>query len=138
MDNQILRNQTEATLQEWHQKELKALALLKIVGQLKFDKSVDLLLFRNAIYDTRPSGILNLLDVSKNYTEESIDIATCLEIAEELKKIDLSPARIDIGTLAMNFMEAKDEKDLAAFVRKEIQNLSGAIECKRYHTIWIR
>ena len=126
MDNQIFRNQAESTLQDWHQKELKALALLKIVGQLKFDKSVDLLLFRNAIYDTRPSGILNFLDVSKNYTDQIINIATCLEIALVLRSMDLAPARIDIGTLAMNYMEAADEKDLAAFVRKEIQNLSGA------------
>ena len=125
MDNHLLRNQAESTLQDWHQKELKALALLKIVGQLKFDKSVDLLLFRNGIYDTRPSGILNLLDISKNYTDQSLDISTCLEIAQELRNMDLSPARIDIGTLAMNYAENSDANDIAAFVRKEIQNLSG-------------
>jgi len=124
MENQKLRNQAESTLQDWHQAELKALALLNIVGQLKFDKSVDLLLFRNAIYDTRPSGILNLLDISKNYTDEIIDISTCLAMAEELQRMNLAPARIDIGTLAMNYKEASGKKDIASFVRKEIQNLS--------------
>ncbi len=126
MENPSLRSHAQLTLQDWHQKELKALALLKIVGQLKFDKSVDLLLFRNGIYDTRPSEVLNLLGISRNYTDQVIGISICLEIAEVLSNMDMAPSRIDIGTLAMNFELASDQNDLTTFIHKEIQNITGA------------
>ena len=36
---------TELALQQWREKEKKALELSKIVGELRFDRSIELLLF---------------------------------------------------------------------------------------------
>ena len=38
----ILRNEADASLQNWHKEEKTALDLLQLVGDLRFDKSVEL------------------------------------------------------------------------------------------------
>lgn len=47
-------------LDQWRVLEIKALELLKIVGELRFNKSIELVLFRRDIYDSRPSGLIQL------------------------------------------------------------------------------
>jgi glyceraldehyde 3-phosphate dehydrogenase len=50
-----LRIQSDVSLENWREKEKKALELLRIAGELRFDRSIELIIFRNDVYDARPS-----------------------------------------------------------------------------------
>lgn len=60
----------ENFLREWREMEKKALELLQIVGELRFDRSIELVLFRRDIYDSRPSELLQIHALSKHYHDK--------------------------------------------------------------------
>ena len=52
MENNLsFKERNEHTLTEWRNKEMQALDLLQKAGELRFDRSVELVLFRKDIYD---------------------------------------------------------------------------------------
>ena len=60
-----IQNEINQTLENWREKEKKALSLLKLVGDLRFDKSVELVFYRQDVYDIRPSELIQLHTYSK-------------------------------------------------------------------------
>jgi len=97
------------SLSDWREMEKTALELLQLVGELRFDHSVELLLFRRKIYDSRPSEVLNNHLYGKNYVKQPISVYTSLELAQGIIKMDLAPSRIDIGTLATHWLKSGEQ-----------------------------
>ena len=93
----------ETLLSRWQKKEKQAVRLLQVTADLKFNKSIDLVLFRSDIYESAPSQIIHLHDKALNYREEPLDINLTLALAEEIDNISaLAPCKIDIGKLGIN------------------------------------
>ena len=113
--------QHTATLSDWREMEKAALELLQIVGELRFDRSIELILFRRGIYDARPSEVLDLHLNSKKYIEQPISVYTSLELARGIAKMDLAPSRIDIGKLAINHLASNGQfADVNAFLNHHL------------------
>jgi glyceraldehyde 3-phosphate dehydrogenase len=109
------------------QKERAAVKLSSHVGELLYDKGIELVLFRNHLTDITISEILNLHEYAKNVVKKPIDIETTAALAEELLKMDLAPAKIDIGKLSSEWIaegSAFDSK--AAFVGAKLGKFSSA------------
>jgi len=114
------------TLSEWREMEKAALELLQIIGDLRFDRSIELILFRHGIYDARPSEVLDLHLNSKKYVEEPISIYMSLELAKGIAKMDLAPSRIDIGKLAIDRLVAHEQfADVDAFLTHHLGEYIG-------------
>lgn len=113
----------ELALQAWREQEKKALELSKIVGELRFDRSIELLLFRRDLYDVRPSEIINYHQFAKNYVDQEIAIATTLQIAKSIiNNPDIIASRIDIGKLAS---EWNGSEDINQFVSNKLKQVTG-------------
>lgn len=109
------------------QKERAAVKLSSHVGELLYDKGIELVLFRNHLTDITISEILNLHEYAKNVVKKPIDIETTASLAEELLKMDLAPAKIDIGKLSSEWIaegSAFDSK--AAFLGAKLGKFSSA------------
>ena len=100
MNLQNVETQFEQHLSAWREDEKTALELQKLVGALRFDRSIEVILFRRDIYDSRPSEVLNDHLFATNYVNKPISVQMSLAITQAIAKLDLAPARIDIGTLA--------------------------------------
>src|SRR5688500_13392692 len=94
----------ESDLCDWIEQEKAAIELIHIIGTLWFDKSVELILFRNQLVDRSASQILNLHQYAKEFVKKPITIRDTLLIAKELQRIDLAPSRIDIGRLGSEWI----------------------------------
>lgn len=127
METNTLKTQFESHLSDWREQEKTALELLRVVGALRFDKSVELILFRRNIYDSRASEVLNDHLFAMNYVKQPITVQMSLEIARAIEKLDLAPARIDIGKLAAEWLaEGKEQgKALDVFVGERLQAFIG-------------
>ena len=125
-DTSTLQKRTESALQDWREKEKIALDLLHIVGDLRFDKSIELVFFRKDIYDTRPSELISLHEIAKNYHDEPIPVDLSLKIAQAIDSIsNLSPAKIDIGKLSVEWLKSKSFKTTAyEFVFNKLNEIS--------------
>lgn len=120
----ILRDETDTSLQNWREQEKQALELLQIVGALRFDKAIELTLFRRAIYDTRTTTILNNHRYAARYTDKAVTVDISVALAKAIAEIEgLKPCKVDIGKLAVEWLaENHHFKNLNAFVLNALQN----------------
>ncbi len=95
----------EKQLSSWIEDEKAALALVNVVGKLWFDKSVELLLFRNQMFDVSSSGLLRLHDYAQNIVGQPITVEVTLALAQAINEIEISPARIDMGRLGSEWLK---------------------------------
>ena len=129
MENNLsFKERNEHTLTEWRNKEMQALDLLHKAGELRFDRSVELVLFRKDIYDTRPSELLNLHQNAANYGETEVTIEDTVAITNELVAMeDLRQARLDIGSLALEWKNNKEKySSLGEFIGARLKTAQGA------------
>ena len=110
----------EKELNSHVKRERSAVKLSSKVGELLYDKGIELVLFRNNLIDTTISEILNLLEYSKNVVKKPIDIFVAADLAEELLKLDLAPAKIDIGKLASQWQSKKENYSSKADFLKDM------------------
>ncbi|QYJ68410.1 glyceraldehyde-3-phosphate dehydrogenase [Flavobacterium litorale] len=106
---------------------------IKIVSDLWYDKSIELILFRNQLIDRNVSNIINLHEYAVEFVNKPINIFDSVEIARAIQSLDLPPARIDIGKLTYEYhLEDDKYNDATAFVLDKLKDAksSQAIEPK--------
>lgn len=96
---------------------------IKIVSDLWYDKSIELVLFRNQLIDRNVSEILNLHEYACEFVQKPISIFDSVEIAQAIKTLDLPPAKLDIGKLTYEYhLEEKKFSNALAFVADKLQD----------------
>ncbi|WGH75790.1 glyceraldehyde-3-phosphate dehydrogenase [Tenacibaculum tangerinum] len=100
---------------------------INIVNDLWYDKSIELVLFRNPLVDKRASEVLNLINYAKEFVAKPITIEDALEIAKAIQSIDLPPSKLDIGKLAYEFHLQDDASaDKITFVKEQLKDAKEA------------
>ena len=94
----------EKELKSHVERERAAVKLSSKVGELLYDKGIELVLFRNHLTDVTISEILNLHEYARNVVNKPIDVFTSSELAEEISKMDLAPSKLDIGKLSSEWL----------------------------------
>jgi glyceraldehyde 3-phosphate dehydrogenase len=95
----------QSEFQNWIEKEKKAIELIKVVGHLWFDKSIELVLFRKPLFDIGSSEILAHHQYAKEVSGKNIGIYDTLELAIALSNCSLAPSRIDLGRLTSEWLD---------------------------------
>jgi len=101
--------------------ERAAIELIKITSDLSFEKSIELIIFRNQLVDKRSSEILNLHEYAKNFVGKPITIFETLAIAKGISAANFAPSKIDIGKLAYEWISEKDQDtDINTFIENKL------------------
>ncbi len=96
---------------------------IKIISDLWYDKSIELVLFRNQLIDRNVSDILNLHEYAGEFVQKPISIFDSVEIAQAIKNLDLPPAKLDIGKLTYEYhLEDNKYQDAMDFVSDKLKN----------------
>ena len=117
----------ETELFDWIEQEKAAIELINIIGNLWFDKSVELILFRNQLVDRSASQILNLHQYAKEIVKKPISVSDTLLLARELMRIELAPSRLDVGRLTSEWISERSEfsNDVNAFITNKLKDFIG-------------
>ena len=100
---------------------------IKIVSDLWYDNSIELVLFRNQLIDRSVSDILNLHKYANDFVEKPISIFDSVEIAQAIQTLDLPPSKLDIGKLTYEyFLEQKNYEDALSFVKDKLSKANDA------------
>ncbi|MGV6845434.1 MAG: glyceraldehyde 3-phosphate dehydrogenase NAD-binding domain-containing protein, partial [Lutibacter sp.] len=100
-----------------------AVELIRIISDLWYDNTVELVLFRNQLLDRNVSEILNLIEYASDFVEKPISIFDAVKIANEIKSQSLAPAKIDLGKLVYEFhLEDLELKDFVSSKLLEANN----------------
>lgn len=120
-------NAYEHELNDWITNEKAALALISHIGTLWFEKSVEIMIFRNQLIDRSPSEVMNLHQYAKDIVKKPLDVKDTAALAGELVKLNLAPSRIDIGRLGTEWVEEKANfKSMTDFVNKKLADFIGS------------
>ncbi len=104
---------------------------IKIISDLWFDKSIELVLFRNQLIDKNVSEIINLHEYAVAFVGKPINVFDSVELANAIANLDLPPSRIDIGKLTYEYhLEDNKYNDAKAFVIDKLKNAKNFQEIK--------
>ncbi|MFM9005886.1 MAG: glyceraldehyde 3-phosphate dehydrogenase NAD-binding domain-containing protein, partial [Flavobacteriales bacterium] len=103
--------------------EKAAVDLLNSVGKLMFDKSIELVLFRNHMVDVNATEIMRLHKYAAEVVGKPISIFDTADLARGLYEMELAPAKIDIGKLASEWLAERDHfKNQKEFLGEKLRN----------------
>jgi glyceraldehyde 3-phosphate dehydrogenase len=114
----------EKELKSHIQQERAAVKLQSKVGELLYDKGIELVLFRHHLTDVTISEILNLHEYAGQVVNKPIDIFTTSELAELITTMDIPASKLDIGKLASEWLA---EKELFASKTDFLKNRLGEL-----------
>ena len=126
--NDSMKNGYQSNLNNWVEKEKASSELVNVLGQLWYNKSVELIIFRRPLVDRRASQILNFHEYARNVVKKPISIQDTLLLAKGMIDMDLAPSWIDIGHLATEWLEEKESvnNDVNVFLDKKLKHLVEA------------
>lgn len=96
---------------------------IKIVSDLWYDKSIELVLFRNQLIDRNVSQILNLHEYAGKFVQKPISIFDSVEIAQAIKSLDIAPSKLDIGKLTYEYhLEDTKYNNASSFIADKLKD----------------
>ncbi|MBT8304423.1 MAG: glyceraldehyde-3-phosphate dehydrogenase [Bacteroidia bacterium] len=99
---------------------------IKTVSDLWYDKSIELVLFRNQLIDRNVSEILNLHEYAIKFVQKPISIFDSVEIAQAILSLDIPPAKLDIGKLTYEYhLEDTKYSNAKAFVIDKLRDANN-------------
>ena len=97
--------------------------LIKIISDLWYDKSIEMVLFRNQLIDRNVSDIINLHEYAGEFVGKPISVFDSVEIARAILSLDLPPSKLDIGKLTYEFhLENNKYNDAKSFVIDKLKD----------------
>jgi glyceraldehyde 3-phosphate dehydrogenase len=113
-------------LNDWIKQEKAAIDLINAVGKLWFEKSIELILFRNQLFDKSASEIMNLHLYAKNIVKKPISVYETVAISNEILNSKVGAGRIDVGKLAFEWDQEKlNYKSLTDFINDKLKGMLG-------------
>lgn len=117
----------ETELNAYVNQERATVDIINSVGQLMFDKGVELVLFRNHLVDKSISEVLNLFDYAKEVVKKTITVQTAADIAKALVNTDLAPSKIDLGKITNEYEAQKSSfSSIEDFINTTLKGFIGA------------
>ncbi|MDC6405995.1 MULTISPECIES: glyceraldehyde-3-phosphate dehydrogenase [Maribacter] len=101
---------------------------IKIISDLWYDRSIEIVLFKNPLIDHNVSDIIRLHEYAGEFVQKPISIFDSVEILRAINDLKLPPAKLDIGKLTFEYHSDENNfNNVKAFV---IDKLKSATEYK--------
>ncbi|MHB8261627.1 MAG: glyceraldehyde-3-phosphate dehydrogenase [Bacteroidia bacterium] len=118
-------NGYQEQLNDWVEQEKATIDLMSTIGKLWFEKSIELVLFRNQLVDRSASEIMKLHLYGKDIVKKPITVKDTVLLAKEIYYADVCPSKIDIGKLAFEWHQEKGQyKSAADFIHQKLKNFT--------------
>lgn len=100
---------------------------IKIISDLWYDKSIEIVLFRNQLLDINVAEVLNLHDYAGEFVGKPISIFDSVEIVKAMVSLDLPPSKLDIGKLTFEYQHLENSYNNAkAFVIDKLKSAKNS------------
>ncbi len=122
----------EDSLKSWVLQEQYANEFINVIYKLFYDKSIELVFFRNQLIDRSSSVILYRHSYAENIIDKKLDIKDSLELAKAILHCNVKPSRIDIGKLNNEWTNEKHNYlDTDDFIKHKLKKfINGTTHLK--------
>lgn len=103
---------------------------IKIISDLWYDKSIEVVLFKNQVIDKNVSDIINLHEYAGEFVQKPISIFDSVEILRAINDIKLPPSKLDIGKLTYEYHSDDNSNyhNVKAFVLDKLKDANESRE----------
>lgn len=119
-----MKSKQETHLKEWRGLEEAAERILPLVGQLYRDRNIVTTVYGRSLVHSTTIDILKAHRFARLILDEELSAHKTLPILEALCRLDLAPARIDIGKLAVGFTTQTTIDNAYEYVCKELAGIN--------------
>ncbi len=96
---------------------------IKIVSDLWYDKSIEVVIFKNQVIDKNVSDIIHLHEYAGEFVQKPISIFDSVEILRSIADIPLPPSKLDIGKLTYEYhSDDNNFNNIKAFVIEKLKS----------------
>ncbi|WP_428773497.1 glyceraldehyde-3-phosphate dehydrogenase [Vibrio sp.] len=99
----------EKHLLDWQTSQTIAESISPLLGQLYRQKGVEVILFGKTLVNAATIDIIKTHRLARRYTGTPLSPEQTLPIIKAISEMELSPCRIDIGKLAHQFWQGRDD-----------------------------
>lgn len=110
---------------DWKDREGMAEAMIPLIGRLYRKNNVVTSIYGKAIINQSVIGILRAHRFVRQIEASELAVQDTLPILQELDKLNLGRAHVDIGKLAVRYRAVKDSVALGDFLREEVAEVVG-------------
>ena len=108
----------------WLEQEKLAVSLLNSVGELMYDKGVELVFFRRHVVDVNVPKLMSFFKYAKEVIGRDVSIKDVNDMAKVIASIDFAPAKLDVGLLTAEYIKA-ESNDMLDFLTKKLSSFIG-------------
>jgi glyceraldehyde 3-phosphate dehydrogenase len=95
---------------------------ISIVNDLWYEKSIELVLFRNSLINKNVGEILKLHEYAGRFVDKPISIFDSTEVAEGIKNLNLPPSKLDIGKLTFEYLQnGNKDQNVMSFLSNKLK-----------------
>ncbi|MCP4297463.1 MAG: glyceraldehyde-3-phosphate dehydrogenase [Proteobacteria bacterium] len=114
-------SEQEAYLDDWQSREELAEKMVPIIGNLYRKKGLVLLIYGRNLSSQSSIGILKAHKYVRHFENtEHFTIFDSFPVLEALNEMELSPCRVDLGKLALNYKNLSDGKSIKSFLEEQL------------------
>ena len=110
---------------DWKERQALAEAMIPLIGKLNRERNVNMYMYGRTLVNRSVIDLMKAHRRVRQVEENELSEFETFPILTELAKLDLGPAHIDLGQLAVMFMKSGGGISVADFVRAE---MADAIE----------
>ena len=112
----------ESSLNDWADQEMVANEFISVLSKLFYNKSIELVIYRNQLVDRSASKILYMHSYAENLVGEKLCIKTSLQLAKSILHCGVSPSKLDIGKLNLEWIaEGENYTDHDDFIETKLK-----------------
>lgn len=116
----------ENSLKNWASQEMIANEFISVLSKLFYNKSIELVLYRDQLVDRSASRILYMHSYAENLVGKQLDIQTSMLLAKSILHCNVSPSKLDIGKLNMEWVtEGMNYTDMEDFIEIKLKKYIG-------------
>lgn len=123
-DIQSINEKSEQTLRDWSQQQSHAETMVPIIGELYRERGVIFTIFGHSLVNKSPLEILELHRIARVNADQSISTIDTYPMLSEVARLDLAPARIDLGNLVSHWRGASAGASIEDFVKDELAGIA--------------
>ncbi len=98
---------------------------IKIISDLWYDKSIEIVLFKNQVIDKNVSDIIHLHEYAGKFVQKPISIFDSVELLRAINDMKLPPSKLDIGKLTYEYhSDDNNFNNVKAFVMEKLKDAS--------------
>jgi len=111
---------------DWKEREALAEAMIPLVGKLYREQNVACYIYGRSMVNQSPIQLMKAHRFVRQIEQNELSEFETIGVIQELSKLNLGPAHIDVGRIAVGFMTDNQGLSAEEYVKKQVSDLIDA------------